>query len=166
MTEIQPKISVVIPAYNAERYLREALESVLAQHYPALDILVIDDGSAHGTAGVAQSVTGVRYVPQKNAGAAAARNHGVRLAEGEWIAFLDADYLRTEGKLSRQSQVLRRNPGLTSSSGRPSSSSARNSTPRLRQGFSVRQAASPAICPEPCSCARRRLRRWAASTRS
>jgi glycosyltransferase involved in cell wall biosynthesis len=58
MSEIQPKISVVIPAYNAERYLREALESVLAQHYPALDILVIDDGSADGTAGVAQSVGG------------------------------------------------------------------------------------------------------------
>ena len=112
MIEIQPKISVVIPAYNAERYLREALESVLAQHYPALDILVIDDGSADGTAGVAQSVAGVRYVRQENAGAAAARNHGVRLAEAEWIAFLDADDLWTEGKLSRQSQVLREKPGI------------------------------------------------------
>jgi glycosyltransferase involved in cell wall biosynthesis len=112
MTGIQPKISVVIPAYNAERYLREALESVLAQHYPALEILVIDDGSADGTSGVAQSLAGVRYVRQENAGAAAARNHGVRLAEGEWIAFLDADDLWTVGKLGWQSQVLREKPGI------------------------------------------------------
>jgi glycosyltransferase involved in cell wall biosynthesis len=112
MTGIQAKISVVIPAYNAERYLREALESVLAQHYPALEILVIDDGSADGTGGVAQSVAGVRYVRQENAGAAAARNHGVQLAEGEWIAFLDADDLWTVGKLSWQSQVLHEKPEI------------------------------------------------------
>jgi glycosyltransferase involved in cell wall biosynthesis len=112
MTKIQPKISVVIPAYNAERYLREALESVLAQHYPALEILVIDDGSADGTAGIAQSIPSVRYVRQENAGAAAARNHGVRLAEGEWIAFLDADDLWAEEKLGWQSQVLREKLGI------------------------------------------------------
>jgi glycosyltransferase involved in cell wall biosynthesis len=164
MSEIQPKISVVIPAYNAERYLREALESVLAQHYPALDILVIDDGSADGTAGVAQSVAGVRYVPQKNAGAAAARNHGVRLAEGEWIAFLDADYLRTEEKLSRQSQVLREKPGIDIVLGQAEQFISPEPDAEAAARIQCPPRSHPATCPRRCWCARSRLRR--ALTRS
>ncbi len=111
MPSTQPEISVVIPAYNAERYLREAFESVRAQNYPSLEVLIIDDGSKDKTGEVAHSFgPGVRCVFQDNAGAAAARNHGVELAAGEFIAFLDADDLWMEGKLAWQMDAFREKP--------------------------------------------------------
>jgi glycosyltransferase involved in cell wall biosynthesis len=111
MPSTHPEISVVIPAYNAERYLREAFESVQAQAYPSLEVLIVDDGSKDKTAEVAESFgTAVRYIFQENAGAAAARNHGVEQAAGEFIAFLDADDLWTEGKLARQMEAFREKP--------------------------------------------------------
>jgi len=111
MPSTQPEISVVIPAYNAERYLREAFESVQTQNHPSLEILIIDDGSKDKTADVAGSLgPAVRYVFQENAGAAAARNRGVEMAAGDFIAFLDADDLWVEGKLARQMEAFRRKP--------------------------------------------------------
>lgn len=87
-----PLVSVVIPAYNSARYIADALDSVLRQDYPAIEILVIDDGSTdHTTDIVARYGNKVRLLAQTNQGSAAARNHGIRHANGKYIAFLDAD---------------------------------------------------------------------------
>ena len=86
------RFSVIIPAYNAVGTLARALDSVLTQTWPAFEIIVIDDGSIDTTAAVAASYgEKIRYVYQDNAGVSAARNHGARIASGDWLAFLDAD---------------------------------------------------------------------------
>ena len=100
-------ISVVIPAYNAERWIDAALKSVLNQTGPKLEVLVIDDGSTDATAQIAGRHRGVTLLRQPNQGQAAARNAGIRCARGELIAFLDADDLWLPGKLSAQYELLR-----------------------------------------------------------
>jgi glycosyltransferase involved in cell wall biosynthesis len=106
-------ISVIIPAYNAEAYLAEALESVLAQGEPIHEVIVVDDGSTDRTAEVAAKFGApIRYLRQDNAGASAARNHGIREATGEWIAFLDADDLWEPHRLSAECRILEANPDL------------------------------------------------------
>jgi glycosyltransferase involved in cell wall biosynthesis len=85
-----PLVSVVIPSYNAGRYLAETLDSVFAQTYPAIEVLVVDDGSLDNTAEIAQSYN-VRLVRQKNGGVSAARNNGIRHSRGKYILFLDHD---------------------------------------------------------------------------
>ena len=98
-----PLITCVIPVFNGERYLREALESVFAQTYRSLDVVLVDDGSTDSTAAIAATYSDrVRYVHQNNEGPAAARNRGIRAARGEFIAFLDADDLWHPEKLARQ----------------------------------------------------------------
>lgn len=86
-----PLVSVVIPCYNHARFLGEAIESVLAQTYPNLEIIVVDDGSTDHTAEVAAGYPDARYVHQNNQGLAAARNTGLRQSRGEFLVFLDAD---------------------------------------------------------------------------
>lgn len=103
--------SVVIPAFNAEKYLAEAIESVLAQTSKPLEIIVVDDGSTDGTAETAKRFSEVTYVTQANAGVAAALNHGSRAATGEFIAFLSADDIWSNAKLERQLQALDGKPG-------------------------------------------------------
>lgn len=100
-------ISVIIPVYNGERYLAEAIESVLAQTRPADEIIVVDDGSTDNSAVVAQGFgLPVKLVRQANQGQAAARNLGVELAHGNLLAFLDADDLWLPDKLARQVEAL------------------------------------------------------------
>jgi len=100
-------ISVIIPVYNCERYLAEAIESVLAQIYRPVEVIIIDDGSTDRTAQVA-----LRYEPeityffQPNAGSSAARNQGVRLSHGSYLAFHDADDIWVKNKLALQIQVF------------------------------------------------------------
>jgi len=84
-------VSVVIPCYNQARFLGEAIESVLAQSYPHVEIVVVDDGSSDNTAQVAARYAGVRYLRQNNQGLSAARNSGVRHSSGSYLVFLDAD---------------------------------------------------------------------------
>jgi glycosyltransferase involved in cell wall biosynthesis len=85
-------ISVIIPAHNHERYLKDAIDSVLAQVRPVEEIIVVDDGSTDGTRKLVESYgPRVRYIYQQNAGVCAARNHGARVATGDWFGFLDAD---------------------------------------------------------------------------
>lgn len=98
-------ISVIIPAWNSERYLREALNSVFAQTKQPFEVIVVDDGSTDSTCQVARAFP-VRYEYQDHAGAASARNKGLRLAQGEFIAFLDSDDLWLPQKLERQLQAF------------------------------------------------------------
>jgi glycosyltransferase involved in cell wall biosynthesis len=89
-----PLISVIIPVFNGAHFLREAVHSVLAQNYPCLEIIIVDDGSTDDIdAAVATLPIDVRFFKQANAGPAAARNHGIREAAGTLIAFLDVDDL-------------------------------------------------------------------------
>lgn len=108
---VRPLVSVVIPAYNAERYILDALSSVFAQHYEPLEILLVDDGSQDGTVAlVEREAPGVRIIRQANAGAAAARNIGLQAARGDLICLLDADDGWFPGKLVAQVEYLRGHP--------------------------------------------------------
>jgi glycosyltransferase involved in cell wall biosynthesis len=101
-------ISCIIPVYNGERYLRESLDSLSAQTYRPLEIIVADDGSTDGTPKVAQSYgQGITYVQQANRGYWAAKNLGLGAAHGEFVAFLDVDDLWHPEKLARQIARLR-----------------------------------------------------------
>ncbi len=96
-------VSVIIPAYNAERFLRETVDSALNQTYRDTEVLVIDDGSTDETPGILDAYGDrIRVLRQANQGRAAACNAGVETARGEWIAFLDADDLWLPEKLERQ----------------------------------------------------------------
>ena len=99
----RPTISVVIPAYNGEKFVANAIRSALAQTYPPLEIIVVDDGSKDGTVGVIAGFPApVCLLRQSNGGPASARNHGIREAKGDWIALLDADDTWLPHKLERQ----------------------------------------------------------------
>jgi glycosyltransferase involved in cell wall biosynthesis len=103
LTMKSPVVSCIVPVFNGERYLGEALDSILKQTYRPLEIIVADDGSTDGTASVAASYGDqVRYNRQKHAGAPVARNLGLSIAHGEFVAFLDSDDLWHPEKLQRQ----------------------------------------------------------------
>jgi glycosyltransferase involved in cell wall biosynthesis len=103
---------VVIPAYNAERFLRPAVESVLGQTFDDLELVVVDDGSSDGTLQVAQSIADPRVtvLPLTNGGPARARNAGSRVRSSEFVAFLDADDLWDSEKLEAQVAYLEAHP--------------------------------------------------------
>jgi hypothetical protein len=107
-----PKVTVVIPAYNAMRYLPETMETVLAQTFTNFEVLVVNDGSTDNTAEWVSQVTDarVRMVSQANQGLAGARNTGIINALGEYIAFIDADDLWERTKLEKQVRCLDENP--------------------------------------------------------
>ena len=101
------RISVVIPVYNAEKFLERALHSVVSQTAPVHEIVVVDDGSTDGSRAVAERFgSRVRCVRQENAGVSAARNRGIEESTGEWIAFLDADDEWLPFKIERQVALL------------------------------------------------------------
>jgi len=102
-----PTISVVIPSYNCAPFLRETVESVLSQTYPPIEILIVDDGSTDGSSDIAcEFGDPVRVITQPNSGVSVARNRGIDEAQGEWIAFVDADDLWEPTKLERQMETL------------------------------------------------------------
>jgi glycosyltransferase involved in cell wall biosynthesis len=109
----KPLISCIVPVYNGKRYLREALDSILAQTYRPLEIIVADDGSTDGTAVLAAEYGDkLRYLFEPNAGTAAACNLGLRAARGEFMAFLAADDLWHRDKLMRQMERFEARPEL------------------------------------------------------
>lgn len=106
-------ISLIIPAYNAEAFLGEAIRSALGQTVPPREIIVIDDGSTDGTAQAARSFgASVQLLRQANLGVAAARNRGIRAARSPWLALLDADDVMAPDRLEIQSRMLAENPKL------------------------------------------------------
>jgi glycosyltransferase involved in cell wall biosynthesis len=107
-----PLVSVVIPVFNGERYLAEAIDSVFDQSCSKIECIVVDDGSTDSSPDIAKEFPDVRYVRQSNAGVSAARNHGARLASGQFIGFLDADDVWLPAKVQRQLEVFERDPGL------------------------------------------------------
>lgn len=109
----QPLISVIIPVYNAERFVGDAIRSVLAQDYPDVEIICVDDGSTDQSAKIIQSFGSVvRYVHQENQGPAAARNRAFDFVRGEFVAFLDNDDLYPDYKFLKQTATFAANPTL------------------------------------------------------
>jgi glycosyltransferase involved in cell wall biosynthesis len=110
-----PRFSVVIPVYNRKCFIQSTIASVFCQSYRPLEIIVVDDGSSDGTAAVVRELTGpvpVVYHHQPNQGPSAARNVGVSLARGEWVAFLDSDDLWYPHKLAVIVESLKARPGV------------------------------------------------------
>lgn len=103
-------VSVIIPLYNKEHFVKATIESVLGQTYSNFELIIVDDGSTDGSSRIVKSFTDsrIRLIAQKNAGVSSARNHGLQVAEGDFIAFLDADdtwrqgFLEAMIKLSHQ----------------------------------------------------------------
>ena len=111
-------ISVVIPAYNAEKFINRAIDSVLAQTYQPDEIIVVDDGSTDDTVSVVSKYgSQVKLIRQENAGASAARNSGINAATCQWIAFLDSDDEWLPEKLQLQIELLKRDPNLVWTAG-------------------------------------------------
>src|SRR5689334_11856409 len=103
---IEGLVSVIIPTYNRADYVVEAVRSAQAQTYPRKQIIVVDDGSRDDTARRVAGMSGVEYYYQNNRGQGAARNHGLRVAAGEFIASLDSDDLWDADFLSRSVECL------------------------------------------------------------
>lgn len=106
-----PRVSIIIPTHNRQAFVLEAVESIFAQTYEDYELIVVDDGSADGT-GEAFKQYGdrLRYLYQKNQGVSAARNNGLALAQGEFIAFLDSDDLWLPKKLAIQVAYMDQHP--------------------------------------------------------
>jgi glycosyltransferase involved in cell wall biosynthesis len=116
---MNPLVTTIIPVYNGEKFLSQAIESVRGQNYAPLEIIVVDDGSTDGTADRIKNLgDDIHYIYQENRGPAAARNTGLKLARGEFIAFLDVDDLWPEGKLGSQVERLLQDPSLEIVTGR------------------------------------------------
>jgi glycosyltransferase involved in cell wall biosynthesis len=107
---MEPLVSILIPAYNAQEWIADTLRSAIAQTWPRKEIIVVDDGSRDLTAEVARrfASNGVALVSVQNQGAAAARNHALRLSQGDYIQYLDADDLLASDKIERQLGALRK----------------------------------------------------------
>ena len=112
MSADQLFVSVVMAVQNGERYLAQAIESVLAQSYLAFEIILVDDGSNDDTEKIARTYGKVRYIGQANQGLAIARNIGIENARGQLIAFLSYDDLWLREKLTRQVDCFARAPEL------------------------------------------------------
>jgi glycosyltransferase involved in cell wall biosynthesis len=110
-----PRVSVIIPAYNADRYVGQAIQSILDQTFGAFEIIVVDDGSTDRTREVVSTFDDprIRYAYQDNRGPAAARNTGIEIAAGAYIAPLDADDLAQPHRLAAQLEYLEADPSLS-----------------------------------------------------
>ncbi len=108
-----PLISVIIPVFNGEKFIKNLLEHLNTQQYTNFEVIVIDDGSTDNTAKIIQNFSHINYNYQENAGPAAARNHGLKLAMGEFIAFIDSDDLWPETHLTSLIEHFKNNHELS-----------------------------------------------------
>ena len=109
----KPLVSVIIPVYNCEKYIEEALNSVYKQTYPNVEIIVVDDGSTDRTLNILEKHKDrIKLYHQRNSGAAVARNHAIERASGELIAFIDGDDYWHPDKLEIQVKHFERNPEI------------------------------------------------------
>ena len=112
-----PLVSIIMPAFNAAYFIQESIQSVLAQSFSDFELIVINDGSTDDTSALVQNVKDPRIIliEQENAGVAAARNNGIEVSRGKFIAFLDSDDLWSKTKIEKQVNLLTSNPeiGLT-----------------------------------------------------
>ena len=109
-----PRVSVVLPVYNGERFIGEAIQSVLDQTFRDFTLVVVDDGSTDHTETIVRRLKGpIIYHRQENRGAGVARNLGVALTQSEWIAFMDADDIWDREKLSAQFEYLEKHPNVS-----------------------------------------------------
>jgi glycosyltransferase involved in cell wall biosynthesis len=117
---MNPLVSIIVPCYNAEAWVAETLASALAQTWAATEVIAVNDGSRDGTLAVLRRHEGgrLRVIDQPNRGASAARNAGLRAAQGELVQFLDADDLLAPDKVAQQVAALAAAPEGTVASGR------------------------------------------------
>ena len=113
-----PLVSVVIPVYNGELYLNDALTSLQAQTYRRFQAIVVDDGSTDRTAEIAKSFREAQYLFQENAGPGPARNRGIRIAKGDFFTFLDSDDIWPEHRLRTQIEFMSEQPDVAFAVGR------------------------------------------------
>lgn len=109
-----PLVSVVMPAYNAERFIKDAIDSVVSQTHSRLELIIVDDGSKDSTPGIAESLARcdprIRVIHQSNSGVSAARNAGIAVANGEFLAFLDADDILTPDSIDLRLREFGKDP--------------------------------------------------------
>ncbi len=107
-----PFISVIIPAYNAEKTIKETIESVLKQTFTDFELIIINDGSTDATLEIINSIydTRIKVFSYSNSGLQKSRNRGIEKAQGEYMSFIDADDLWTDDKLELQLKALQENP--------------------------------------------------------
>lgn len=106
-------VSVVMPVYNSEKYLNESIDSVLNQTYKNIELIVIDDGSTDNSSTIVnQYANRLVYIKQDNKGVAAARNAGIAVSKGTYIAFIDSDDIWDKKKVEIQREILDRNPNI------------------------------------------------------
>ncbi len=107
------KISVIIPTYNREKFIEKAINSVLAQSVKPYEVIIIDDGSTDETFNLLKKYKNkIKLLTQKNTGVSSARNLGIKVADGEWIALLDSDDIWLKHKLSTQIKYHKENPRI------------------------------------------------------
>lgn len=111
---MKPTVSVIIPTYNCQQYIEKALESVINQTYSNWEIIIIDDGSTDQTKDIIKPYLNekIKYIYQTNQGVSTARNHGLKIAQGKLISFLDADDFFLPNKLADQVPLFDNNPNL------------------------------------------------------
>lgn len=108
---MKPLVSVILAVYNGEKYLNEAIETVLAQTYSPIELLIVNDGSQDRTESIAQTYgSKIRYFYQPNQGQPTAANLGIRMAQGSYLAFQDADDLYLSDKIALQVEFLEARP--------------------------------------------------------
>ena len=110
-------VSVVIPAFNAGAYIGEAIQSVLRQAVPPIEVIVVDDGSTDETRAVVETFAGVTVISRANGGIGAARNTGIEEAHAPFLAFLDADDVWPDGRLQALLAAMEANPGAEAAFG-------------------------------------------------
>lgn len=113
----QPLVSAIMAAYNAEKYIKSSIFSVLSQNYPNIELIIINDGSTDKTADIAKKITksykNVKLISQKNQGVVVARNNAIKHSSGELIAVVDSDDIWLPNKIETQVQMFLDDPKLT-----------------------------------------------------